>query len=111
MIKLTRTGRIKLYWRFGKLILGRWATRALEFFFMVPQIKEKPGYIPTTGNEFNPYMKFPRNETCYCGSGLKFKKCCLPEEPMAINSKTAAKAKPLIKKVRKQRRRKLDLGF
>lgn len=56
---------------------------------------------------FNPYLKYPRNESCYCGSGLKFKKCCLPNEDgyvilkKAKDLETVNKIKALIKKVRK----------
>ncbi len=28
------------------------------------------------GNTWNPLSKFPRNHPCFCGSGLKAKKCC-----------------------------------
>ena len=30
----------------------------------------KNGYI------HNPFVKYPRNLWCFCGSGKKFKKCC-----------------------------------
>lgn len=30
------------------------------------------------GNVWNPLLKYPRNSPCYCGSGRKAKKCCLP---------------------------------
>lgn len=26
------------------------------------------------------YKKLPRNEKCFCGSGKKFKKCCIDKE-------------------------------
>lgn len=32
-------------------------------------------YFPTGGNTWNRLRDFPRNEACFCGSGLKFKKC------------------------------------
>jgi hypothetical protein len=33
------------------------------------------GYRPTEGNTWNKLRDFPRNETCFCGSGRKFKHC------------------------------------
>jgi hypothetical protein len=32
-------------------------------------------YRPTEGNTWNRLRDFPRNESCFCGSGLKFKRC------------------------------------
>lgn len=55
---------------------------------------------------FNPFLKYPRNESCYCGSGIKFKKCCLPNEDGYVILKKAKdlanveSVKKLIKKVR-----------
>ncbi len=42
----------------------------------------------TTENEIAPEIKPGRNESCWCGSGKKYKKCHLPEE----EKKAAAKA-------------------
>lgn len=63
-------------------------------------------YAPTyrmleNGFSWNPYLKYPRNKECYCGSGKKFKKCCLETEALAIPKKAAEIAKPLIDRVRK----------
>ncbi len=33
--------------------------------------KAKPGFVA------NPLLKYPRNRVCPCGSGEKFKSCCL----------------------------------
>ena len=54
-----------------------------------------------SGASWNPYLKYPRNKECYCGSGKKFKKCCLETEALAIPKKAAEIAKPLIDRVRK----------
>jgi hypothetical protein len=53
------------------------------------------------GASWNPYLKYPRNKSCYCGSSKKFKKCCLDTEPKALPTKAAEIAKPLIDRVRK----------
>jgi len=33
---------------------------------------------PKKGLEWNPMLKYPRNDRCPCKSGKKFKKCCFP---------------------------------
>lgn len=38
----------------------------------------KPGYA------YNPTLSLPRNSRCRCGSGDKFKDCCLPRIPRYI---------------------------
>jgi hypothetical protein len=47
-----------------------------------PKIKERAGIRwdelrPSTGPAINPYKDVGRNDPCPCGSGRKFKKCCL----------------------------------
>ncbi|MBF0360862.1 MAG: SEC-C domain-containing protein [Oligoflexia bacterium] len=32
-------------------------------------------------------FKIGRNELCFCGSGLKYKKCCLQREPKDYEKK------------------------
>lgn len=39
------------------------------------------------GFHWNPLLRYPRNSLCFCGSGIKSKKCCLPKIPMAIPMK------------------------
>lgn len=34
------------------------------------------GRAPKPGFDWNPLAKFPRNQKCFCGSSLKFKRCC-----------------------------------
>lgn len=45
---------------------------------------------PREGFEFNPWRSIPRNDPCPCGSGKKFKKCCLPRCPLAVEKDVAA---------------------
>jgi hypothetical protein len=43
----------------------------------------KRGIIPAQlRSQFapNPLLKYPRNEACWCGSGEKAKKCCIPKQ-------------------------------
>ncbi len=58
------------------------------------------GVVPLPGYVFNPMRKYPRNEPCYCNSGLKYKKCCLNTDPLAIPLAAAEIARPLIAKMR-----------
>jgi uncharacterized protein YecA (UPF0149 family) len=60
------------------------------------------GYKPKRGHDWNPMLKYPRNEACYCGSGVKAKKCCLLHQTLAVNSEFAEKAAPLVKEVRRK---------
>jgi hypothetical protein len=39
-----------------------------------------PGCVP------NPLLRKPRNSPCLCGSGKKWKKCCLPLMPLHIKA-------------------------
>jgi hypothetical protein len=57
-------------------------------------------YRPKQGFKWNPMLKYPRNEKCYCGSGLKFKKCCLAHQTLAVPKKFADQAAPLVKQIR-----------
>ena len=43
----------------------------------------KPGWV------WNPLLRFPRNSLCFCGSGIKSKKCCLPKVPLSCKVKEA----------------------
>lgn len=47
------------------------------------------GYAPKDGYVFNPLKAWPRNEACWCGSGLKAKKCCLMTTPATMTAKAA----------------------
>ncbi len=67
--------------------------------------KETGAYVPIKGTEWNPMLNLPRNGTCYCGSKRKFKVCCLPKEPLAIDAQFVADAKPLVKKLRSIKKR------
>lgn len=67
--------------------------------------KPKDGYLPEPGFKWNPVLKYPKNEACYCGSGVKFKKCCLPNESMAVNPTYADAAVGLVKTMRAVKKR------
>lgn len=45
------------------------------------------GLLP--GFAFNPLTRYPRNKGCVCGSGEKFKRCCLPKIRPAVKREVA----------------------
>lgn len=75
-----------------------------------PIITIKPrtidGMTPKIEHKWNPVLKYPRNEICYCRSGKKFKNCCLLRQPLAVNEEFADKAVKLVKKMRKENKKK-----
>ena len=44
----------------------------------------EPYYALEKGYAWNPFRKFPRNLPCFCASGKKAKKCCLPIIAQAV---------------------------
>lgn len=44
--------------------------------------------IPAPGFTWNPLLKLERNGPCICGSGKKYKKCCLPAMPSFLPQQT-----------------------
>ncbi len=51
------------------------------------------------GNAWNPLVGFPRNAACFCGSGSKAKRCCLPRVAEFCSSKKAAELKRLMPQI------------
>lgn len=42
-------------------------------------IKHNDGYKYVDGEVYEDKVEFTKNEKCICGSGLKYKRCCLPK--------------------------------
>jgi hypothetical protein len=42
-------------------------------------------WVPEAGHAWNPLRNWPPNEKCFCNSGKKAKKCCLPKEPGCVS--------------------------
>jgi hypothetical protein len=84
-------------------VIKRFISWLLSFFVKPKPHIGKPGdplkLLP--GYTLNPFLKYPRNMECYCGSGVKYKRCCISTDPLAIPKKAAEIAKPLIDRVRK----------
>ncbi len=51
---------------------------------------------PSPGKARNPMFRLSRNTLCICGSGKKFKKCCLKDSPRYIPALAAAKLKKAL---------------
>lgn len=45
----------------------------------------------------NPMLKYPRNQSCWCKSGLKAKRCCLPKQSRILPQEVAKQAKVLLR--------------
>ncbi len=54
------------------------------------------GYGLNEGFTWNPLRKYPRNLTCFCGSGAKFKKCHEGKIPNAVTPVQAARLQKLL---------------
>jgi len=50
---------------------------------------EKRRWKPLEGRDWNPLLNYPRNNPCFCGSGKKFKKCCLVNMPRTCSTRLA----------------------
>jgi hypothetical protein len=48
------------------------------------------------GFQWNPILRYPRNALCWCGSGKKSKKCCLPNASMICKDKEVSGYKQLV---------------
>lgn len=55
---------------------------------------------PLPENKWNPLLKYPRNEACFCGSNIKFKNCCLKITSPVISKEHEDEAKQLVKIVK-----------
>lgn len=82
----------------------KWMSLLYTYFWLKARIKlgrHEPKYvdpskvkmIPKPGFVYNPLLKYPRNERCYCGSGVKAKMCCLPKVKRVVPKDSA----PLLK--------------
>jgi len=64
----------------------------IQEVFGVPKKKpESLGTYPDKGFTYNPAMKFPPNQKCFCGSGMKFKKCHKLSMPEIISLEESEK--------------------
>lgn len=63
-------------------------------------------YKPNKGNAWNPLLKYPPNMKCFCTSGKKDKKCCLPFLPAAVTEEEAKNMKLFMDGVFKMRGKK-----
>lgn len=67
----------------------------------VPKVEPKPKeqkspagknkrFLPKEGYAWNPlFSMMERNEPCLCGSGNKWKRCCMPKQPRVVKKHVA----------------------
>jgi hypothetical protein len=53
---------------------------------------------------WNPIQDLPRNKPCFCDSGKKFKKCCLPLQPKLMPTELALDTLAAIKELKRLRK-------
>lgn len=59
-----------------------------------------PGYyVPKPGMVPNPMLGYERNTPCWCGSGAKAKKCCLPTARHVVSAQDAEFLNSYLKEV------------
>lgn len=51
---------------------------------------------PKDGLVWSPLNKYPMNAKCFCGSGIKFKKCHRDQVKMAVTPEEAAELKKYV---------------
>lgn len=68
--------------------------RVKSFFYKIFKINITPVLVP------NPLLEWPRNFNCVCGSGKKFKKCCLNELQRNVTIKDANEINKKLDKYR-----------
>lgn len=62
------------------------------------EYKPSMGYKPASGYDWNPFLKYPPNLYCMCGSGIKFKKCCSRKISRVIEISKVASMTEYMKK-------------
>lgn len=55
------------------------------------------------GESWNPLRRYPRNELCYCGSGVKYKKCHWQNEPLKCKSKDHGSFRRIVETAKRNR--------
>ncbi len=45
---------------------------------------KQQAFIPKPGHVWSPLIRYPKNAKCFCGSGVKFKRCHYGNMKMAV---------------------------
>ena len=95
LIMLKRVG-----WRGA---VSTWVLSFLRYLHVSPQkrtvIAQKVGMRIVTFAR-NPMLDYPRNMTCPCGAGLKFKNCHLPQLPDRIPAEEVDRIMVQLRKIK-----------
>jgi hypothetical protein len=51
---------------------------------------------PIGGYDWNPLRDYPRNNPCFCGSGVKAKRCCIPRLHPCVKQELADQLKKYV---------------
>lgn len=69
----------------------RQAHRIRKAIRLADELAGAKGLILRPGWAHNPALKYPPNYPCFCGTGQKFKKCCLSKLPRYVREKSLPK--------------------
>lgn len=76
-------------------------------FVQDKKVKIKPKksvYKPVDGYAWNPiFQHMKRNDLCLCGSGAKWKKCCMTKQPRVVKKHVADSMPERIARMRARR--------
>lgn len=67
--------------------MGLWDSKGWQSTTKGDRAKAKGAWVLDPGNRWNPLTRFPRNHVCWCGSGVKFKKCCIDKLARYVEAK------------------------
>lgn len=85
----------------------------------VPKVEPKPRerklpvgknkrFLPKEGYAWNPLFRMmERNEPCLCGSGNKWKRCCMPKQPRVVKQHVADSMPERVAQMRARREEEL----
>jgi len=67
-------------------------------------------FLPKEGYAWNPlFQMMERNEPCLCGSGDKWKKCCMPKQPRVVKKSVADSMPERVAQMRSRRLEELGV--
>lgn len=61
--------------------------------------RKKMALVPRPGLVWSPLLRYPKNAKCFCGSGIKFKKCHDGRIKMAVMPDEAEQLKKYVDQV------------
>lgn len=69
-----------------------------------PPVGKNKRFLPKEGYAWNPlFSMMERNEPCLCGSGAKWKKCCMTKQPRVVKKHAADSMPERVAQMRARR--------